>query len=136
MIFTTEVGFHTEGEIGIIDLTQLLEGAARESGIDDGIMLVFHPGSTGALTCIEYESGCLDDFRRMLNEIVPKGAGWKHDRIDNNAHSHLRASLIGQDLTLPIQNGSIVTGTWQQPVFVELDVRPRQRRLILKIVGE
>ena len=135
-MYTTEIQFQTKGEIEIIDLTQILEGVIRESGIQEGMLFAFNPGSTGALTCIEYEPGVLDDFKKVLSQIVPKGAGWKHDRIDSNAHSHLRASLIGQDLTLPVEGGSLRTGTWQQPVFIELDVRPRSRRLIVKIFGE
>lgn len=136
MLHSTEISFRTRGEIDIIDLTSTLEAFVQESGVSEGILHVFHPGSTGALTFIEYEHGVLDDFRRMLNEIVPKGAGWKHDRIDDNAHSHLRASLIGQEITIPIEDGRLITGTWQQPVFVELDVTPRSRRLLLKAIGE
>jgi len=93
-------------------------------------------GSTGALTAIEYESGVLDDFKSILEKLVPKGAGYKHDRIDSNAHSHLRASLIGPSLSLSIHKGRLQLGTWQQPVFVCLDVRPRSRRIAITIIGE
>ncbi len=85
---------------------------------------------------MEYESGAVADFKRLIKELAPKGANWLHDRIDNNAHSHLRAALIGPSLTIPIKNGELVLGTWQQPVFLELDIHPRRRRLQVTILGE
>ncbi len=88
------------------------------------------------MTTIEYESRVLDDFREILEKLVPKGAGYKHDMIDSNAHSHLRASLIGPSLSISIQNGNLKLGTWQQPVFVCLDVRARSRTVAVTIIGE
>ena len=93
-------------------------------------------GSTGALTTIEYETRILDDFRNLLNKLVPKAAGYEHDLIDSNAHSHLRASLIGPSLTIAIHDGLLQLGTWQQPVFVCLDIRPRSRQVAVTIIGE
>ncbi|MFW9853127.1 MAG: secondary thiamine-phosphate synthase enzyme YjbQ, partial [Candidatus Thorarchaeota archaeon] len=104
--------------------------------IKEGVLLANVIGSTGALTTIEYETRVLDDFRAILEKLIPKGAGYKHDMIDSNAHSHLRASLIGPSLSISIQKGNLKLGTWQQPVFVCLDVRSRSRTVAITIIGE
>ncbi|NJE27123.1 YjbQ family protein, partial [Thermococcus sp. MV5] len=93
-------------------------------------------GATGAIVTIEHESGLLEDFKRALMELIPKGAGYLHDRIDDNAHSHLRATLLGASECFPVIDGRLIRGTWQQIFFVELDVRPRHRRVVVQVVGE
>lgn len=128
--------FNTDGEIDIVDLTRDLRSFVAKSSVKNGVLTANTIGSTGALTTIEYESGVLDDFRQILQKLVPKGAGYKHDYIDSNAHSHLRASLIGPSISISIQDGKLQLGTWQQPVFVCLDVKPRSRRVAVTIVGE
>ncbi len=128
--------FQTKGEIDIIDLTSQFSKYVAESNIKEGVLLANVIGSTGALTAIEFESRVLEDFREILEKLVPKGAGYKHDMIDSNAHSHLRASLIGPSLSISIQNGNLKLGTWQQPVFVCLDVRSRSRTVAVTIIGE
>ena len=135
-ILSETVKFQTEGEITIVDLTYEFEKLVSESGIKSGLLSANVIGSTGALTAIEYESRVLEDFRNLLHKLVPKGAGYKHDLIDSNAHSHLRASLIGPSLSLSIQDGRLQLGTWQQPVFVCLDVGSRSRRVAVTIIGE
>ena len=135
-IFEETLQFQTDGEIDIVDLTHEFGKLVSKSGIKKGMLSANVIGSTGALTAIEYESGVLEDFRNILHKLIPKGAGYKHDRIDSNAHSHLRASLIGPSLSLSVQNGRLQLGTWQQPVFVCLDVRPRSRRVAITIIGE
>ncbi|NPA48326.1 MAG: YjbQ family protein [Thermococci archaeon] len=136
MIHTAELHFSTDGEIDLVDITADVERVVGESGIENGHVLVFVPGATGAIVTIEHESGLLDDFRRALRELIPKGKGYLHDRIDDNAHSHLRATLLGASECFPVVNGRLVRGTWQQIFFVELDVRPRHRRVIVQVVGE
>ena len=136
MIYTKELRFSTRGEIDLVDITAEVERAVEESGIQNGIALVFVPGATGAIVTIEHESGLLEDFKRALMELIPKGKGYLHDRIDDNAHSHLRATLLGASECFPVVNGRLVRGTWQQIFFVELDVRPRHRRVIVQVVGE
>ncbi|WP_324736481.1 secondary thiamine-phosphate synthase enzyme YjbQ [Thermococcus sp. SY098] len=131
-----ELHLSTRGEIDLVDITHEVERFVEESGITNGQVLIFVPGATGAVVTIEHESGLLEDFKRILKELVPKGQGYKHDLIDNNAHSHLRASLLGPSLVLPIIDGELVRGIWQQIFFVELDVRPRKRRIILQAIGE
>lgn len=131
-----ELHFSTRGEIDLVDITHEVERFVEESGIMNGQVLIFVPGATGAVITIEHESGLLEDFKRILKELVPRGQGYKHDLIDNNAHSHLRASLLGSSLVLPIIDGRLVRGIWQQIFFVELDVRPRRRRIVLQAIGE
>ena len=136
MIYTKELRFSTEGEIDLVDITHEVERVVEESGIKNGQVLVFVPGATGAIVTIEHESGLLEDLRRALRELIPKGRGYLHDRIDDNAHSHLRATLLGASECFPVVDGRLVRGTWQQIFFVELDVRPRHRRVIVQVVGE
>ncbi len=133
---TKTVSLQTQGEIEIIDLTTHVERFISEAGLTNGIITLFVPGSTGAITTIEYEPGCINDLKRAIRMILPEKQGWQHDRIDNNAHSHLRAAFLGPSLSIPVENGSAVLGTWQQPVFIELDVRPRHRRIVLTAIGE
>ncbi|WP_297475090.1 secondary thiamine-phosphate synthase enzyme YjbQ [Thermococcus sp.] len=136
MICMKELRFSTDGEIDLVDITAEVERVVAESGIKNGYVLVFVPGATGAIVTIEHESGLLEDFRRALRELIPKGAGYLHDRIDDNAHSHLRATLLGASECFPVVDGRLIRGTWQQIFFVELDVRPRHRRVIVQVVGE
>ena len=136
VVFTKELHFSTRGEIDLVDITAEVEKVVRESGIKSGHVLVFVPGATGAIVTIEHESGLLEDFKRILRELVPKGRGYLHDRIDDNAHSHLRATLLGASECFPVVDGKLIRGTWQQIFFVELDVRPRHRRVIVQVVGE
>ncbi|MBC7095212.1 MULTISPECIES: secondary thiamine-phosphate synthase enzyme YjbQ [Thermococcus] len=135
-VLTEELRFSTRGEIDLVDITRDIEEIVEKSEIKNGQVLVFVPGATGAIVTIEHENDLLEDFKRVLRELVPKGAGYKHDIIDNNAHSHLRASLLGSSLVLPIVDGKVVRGLWQQIFFVELDVRPRRRRLVVQIMGD
>ena len=135
-VHAEELRFSTEGEIDLVDITHEVERIVRESGIKNGQALVFVPGATGAIVTIEHESGLLGDFRRALRELIPKGAGYLHDRIDDNAHSHLRATLLGTSECFPVVDGKLVRGTWQQIFFVELDVRPRHRRVVVQVMGE
>ncbi|ASJ02144.1 hypothetical protein A3L09_02095 [Thermococcus profundus] len=135
-VHTEELRFSTEGEIDLVDITAEVERVVEESGIENGQVLVFVPGATGAIITIEHESGLLEDFKRALKELIPRGKGYLHDRIDDNAHSHLRATLLGASECFPVVDGRLVRGTWQQIFFVELDVRPRHRRVIVQVVGE
>ena len=131
------IELNTKGEMDIIDITHDVQEIVEESGIEDGIALIFCPGSTGAITTIEYEDGLLYDLPQALEKIAPKNAYYRHEEKwhDGNGHSHVRASIIGPSLTVPIENRRLILGTWQQIVFVECDVRPRRRRIIVHIVG-
>jgi secondary thiamine-phosphate synthase enzyme len=135
---TKQLSIHTRGEGDILDVTGTVAEAVAETKLKNGIVTVFVPGSTGALTTIEYEPGLLKDFPNMLERIAPKNLVYEHEKRwhDGNGHSHVRASLIGPSLTIPFANGKLTLGTWQQLIFMELDVRSRARNLILQIMGE
>jgi secondary thiamine-phosphate synthase enzyme len=122
----------------VIDITERVAAAIRECGVHSGIAVVFVPGATAAVTTIEHELGLVDDIRAALERIVPEEIQYSHDQKwgDGNGHSHIRASLIGPSLTVPFQDGQLMLGTWQQIVFLELDNKPRKRRIILQILGE
>lgn len=137
-VYQGEIELETKGENDMIDLTDEVQRVVKESGIKEGIACIFVPGSTGAITTIEYESGLMKDMPRALERIAPKNEYYHHHETwhDYNGHSHLRASIIGPSLTVPITDGKIVHGTWQQIVFIEMDVRSRHRRILVKVLGE
>jgi secondary thiamine-phosphate synthase enzyme len=122
----------------IIDITAEVQKIVEKSGIKDGIACIFCPGSTGAITTIEYEDGLIYDLKNAMERIAPKNAYYKHEERwhDANGHSHIRASIIGASLSLPVENGEIMLGTWQQIVFIECDVRNRERKIIVHVFGE
>jgi secondary thiamine-phosphate synthase enzyme len=137
-VYCGEVNIETNGDVDIVDITSDVQDVISKSKIKDGIVCVFVPGSTGSITSIEYEPGLMKDFPRALEKIAPKGIHYDHHETwhDDNGHSHVRASLIGPSTTFPIKNGKLIHGTWQQLVFVELDTGPRNRNIIVQIVGE
>lgn len=137
MILTSYSDFETcVGDV--IDITERVEAAVQESGLQSGIAVVFVPGATGAVTTIEHEPGLIDDIRAALEVIAPEEREYAHNQKwgDGNGHSHIRASLIGPSLTVPFLEAKLSLGTWQQIVFLELDNRPRRRRIIIQILGE
>ncbi len=138
IVVETEVGIKTSGELDIVDITGEIAKIVSKTGIKNGIANVFVPGSTGAVTTIEYEPGLLKDLPNSLERVAPRNAEYEHEKTwhDGNGHSHVRASIIGPSITIPIKDGALRLGTWQQVVFVELDVRPRSRRLVVTCLGE
>jgi secondary thiamine-phosphate synthase enzyme len=137
VISTIYLEFETSIE-DIIDITERVAVAVQESGLQSGIAVIFVPGATGAITTIEHEPGLIDDIRAALERIAPKHLQYAHDQRwgDGNGHSHIRASLVGPSLTVPFAIGQLMLGTWQQIVFLEMDNRPRERRIIVQIMGE
>jgi secondary thiamine-phosphate synthase enzyme len=137
-VLSETIQIHSEGEGDIIDITAQLSNVVKESKIRNGIVTVFVSGSTAAITTIEYEPGLIHDFPEMLSRIVPKSIEYKHDNTwhDGNGHSHVRSSLIGPSITIPIIQGKLTLGTWQQVVLLEMDTRSRNRAVILQIMGE
>ena len=134
----TTVEIPTTADTDIVDLTPEVRSFVQESGVDCGWLLVFVPGSTGAITTIEYESGCLADLQRAFEQLAPRDGEYAHNLRwgDGNGYSHLRAALIGPSLTVPIEAGDLLLGTWQQIVLCDFDNRPRRRRVLLQIAGE
>jgi secondary thiamine-phosphate synthase enzyme len=137
-VLTEHISVKTKGEVDIIDLTDKIDGAVENSGLNKGIVTIFVPGSTGALTTIEYEPGLLQDFPAALERIAGKDISYEHEKRwhDGNGHSHVRASILGPSLTVPFNDSKLILGTWQQIVFIELDVRSRARNIVLQIIGE
>ena len=137
VVVTKEVHLRTEGEVQIIDITDIVNRALDESEIENGIVTVFVPGSTAAVTTIEYEPGLLKDLPAALERLFPKDIQYEHEKRwhDGNGHSHVRAAFLGPSLTIPFRNKRMMLGTWQQLVFVELDNKPRSRKIILQIIG-
>ncbi len=138
MIFSETISFNTRGFSDIIDITDRVESIVKRSKIENGLVTVFCPGSTGAITTIEYESGVLRDLQRAIERIVPSNIPYEHDQRwgDGNGFSHVRAAFMKPSLTIPIQNGNLILGTWQQIVFIDFDNRRRQRNLFVQILGE
>ena len=120
------------------DITELLTRVIADSGLRSGILTVFCPSSTSALTTIEFESGAVRDLKRLLDEIVPPGREYAHNARwgDGNGHSHVRAALLGPSLSVPFVDGKLTLGTWQQVIHIDFDVRPRRRELVLQLIGE
>ncbi|MDG6255988.1 MAG: secondary thiamine-phosphate synthase enzyme YjbQ [Methanomicrobiaceae archaeon] len=137
-MYQTDISLTTHGEGDIIDLTPEVRSAVAESGVREGLVNLFIPGSTAALTTIEFEPGVLSDLRRALAVLAPDSISYEHDRAwgDGNGRSHVKAALVGPSLTIPLRNGSMLTGTWQQIVLLELDVRStRQRTVHVTVLG-
>jgi secondary thiamine-phosphate synthase enzyme len=132
-----ELTVATRGRGHVVDLSGELDRWLAEIGAGDGLINVFTPGSTAAVTTIEFEDGALRDLDEALERIAPSDRTYHHDRRwgDGNGFSHLRAALMGPSLTLPVATGSAVRGTWQQVVVVDCDNRARQRRVVLSYMG-
>lgn len=137
-VVTRYLEIKSDRELSMIDLTDKVKSIVENVGFSNGIVTIFSPGSTGAMTTIEYEEGLLRDFPAMLDRVAPKNIAYEHQKRwhDYNGHSHVRAALLGPSLTIPFVKGKLTVGTWQQIVFIELDTRARSRKLILQILGE
>ncbi len=138
MIATRELQLRTRGEYDVHDISDQIARAVQESKLQNGIVTVFCPGSTGGLTTIEFENGVVEDLRDVLDEISPPDHPYRHHLRwgDDNGHSHIRAALVGPSLTVPFVNGKLTLGTWQQIVFIDFDTRPRSRSLVVQVMGE
>jgi len=138
MVYTGYVELSTRGHADMHDLTPKVEQILTDCEVQIGTVTVFTPSSTSAITTIEFESGALEDLRRALDEIAPPNRDYQHNLRwgDGNGHAHLRSALLGTSLTVPVVDGRLILGTWQQILFIDFDVRPRQRRLVVQVVGE
>ena len=138
MIVTDSIKLKTRGHADMLDITGEVDAKVRDSGVTSGIVTIFCPGSTSAVTTIEYESGALADLKRVFDEIVPPDREYAHNLRwgDGNGHSHVRAALLGPSLSVPFVDGELQLGTWQQITYCDFDNRSRSRRLIVQIVGE
>ncbi|MCB2178749.1 secondary thiamine-phosphate synthase enzyme YjbQ [bacterium] len=128
----------TEGNTDIHDITPAVAQAVQQSGLESGTATIFCPSATSALTTLEYESGCVQDLRRLFDEILSPERDYAHNARwgDGNGHSHARAALLGPSLTVPFIERRLTLGTWQQIIYVDFDTRPRRRSLVVQIIGE
>ncbi len=138
MIRTSTISFRSAGNADFHDITEALQDAVSSGSLRYGTLTVFCPSSTTAVTTIEYEPGALGDLRRLFDEIIPQEREYGHNARwgDGNGHSHVRAALLGPSLTIPVVNGKLALGTWQQVVHVDFDNRPRHRELLVQLMGE
>jgi secondary thiamine-phosphate synthase enzyme len=132
---STQLRFQTDGNGDVVDVTP---GVAEIVGATtgSGIASVFVPGATAAITTMENEPGNVFDLRQLLDRLVPRDAGWEHNRLnhDSNAHAHIRAAIVGPSETIPFEAGRLMLGTWQQIVLVDFDDRPRERTVIVNVI--
>ena len=128
----------TTSNTDIIDITPQVQEEIQRSAIRNGHATLFVPGSTAALTTIEYERGVINDLRKAIERIAPKDLYYEHDERwgDGNGYSHVRAALLGPSLHIPVIDGKLTLGTWQQIVLLDFDNRPRKRRIVMQMAGE
>jgi len=139
MVKTKQLTVKTKGNCDIINLTEQVQDFVLKSGIIEGTVTVFNVGSTGAITTTEYEPGLVNyDIKALFDKIAPANDSYEHEKTwhDDNGHSHVRASLLGPSLSVPVVDGKLTLGTWQQIILVDFDTRPRNRTVICQINGE
>ena len=130
------IKLETKGRDQMIDLTGKVAEIVREAKIKEGLVTVFVPGSTASVTTIEYEPGLIKDIKEPLEHLAPSDRKYAHDDAcgDGNGYSHLRASVIGPSLSIPIEGGRMTLGTWQQVVLIDHDIRPRSREVVVQVI--
>ncbi len=131
---TTKFKIQTQGGLALIDITERVNSAIASLGRAEGVCVIFVPHATAALIMSEHENGLLEDLKKLTESWIPQGAGYRHDETDRNAHAHLRSTLFGQSLTLPVERGKLALGLWQSVFFLESDVVPRSRTIMVTVV--
>lgn len=136
-VATGSIEFASGGHADVVRITGEVRETVKQTGLQDGTVTVFAPGATGAVTTIEFEPGVVQDLQQVLDELVPPGRTWQHNinNGDGNGHSHVRAGILGPSLTVPFVDGRLTLGRWQEIVFVDFDARPRDRRLVVQVMG-
>ncbi len=137
-VITKHLKFATQGHTDIIDITEKVAQCVEESKPRQGIVTIFVPGATGGITTVEYEPGLVKDLKVTFERLASEKIEYAHNLRwgDGNGYSHVRASLLGPSLTIPFVKGSLQLGTWQQIIFIDFDNRPRNRELVVQIMGE
>jgi secondary thiamine-phosphate synthase enzyme len=138
MVVNERIALKTEGNGHVLDITDEVRRHLRGSGLRNGIVTLFTPSSTSALTTTEYESGVVHDLQQLFERVAPSGIEYRHNLRwgDGNGHSHVRHALFGPSLTIPFVEGQLTLGTWQQVIFVDFDNRSRSRAVVVQIIGE
>lgn len=137
-VITDYIAISTRGRSDMLDITDDVRTILLKTGLENGTVTVFAPGSTAGITTVEFEPGLRKDLPEAFEAIAPSGKRYHHDDTwgDGNGHSHVRASLLGPSLTVPFVNGKLTLGTWQQIILVDFDNRPRSRELVVQMMGE
>jgi secondary thiamine-phosphate synthase enzyme len=138
MIHQSEIELETRGEGQMHDITTEVAGIVRESSVSAGLVHIFNIGSTGSIGTVEFEPGLVEDVPMILNRLMPPSTDYGHERTwhDGNGHSHLQATLLGPELTVPVRAGEPVLGTWQQIFHIDCDNKARRRRVMVTVMGE
>ncbi len=137
IVKNTRLSVKTRGFSDCLDITPELHKCLKDSGIGDGLLTAINPGSTGAITTIEFESGAVNDLKRALEALAPMDAEYEHNLRwqDGNGFSHVRAALMKPSLSIPVMEGKLCLGTWQQVVLLDFDNKPRTRSLVIQLIG-
>ncbi len=138
MVVQEQIRLQSPGPGHMTDITAEVRSIVSASPIDAGVVHIFNVGSTGAIGAIEFEPGLQQDLPEILDRLMPPSLEYGHEQAwhDGNGHSHLQATLLGPSLTVPVRDGSLVLGTWQQIIHLECDIRPHDRQLMVTIIGE
>ena len=135
-VFFRELTLSTKELFDLVDITREVEEAVSESGVSNGMCLVYAPHATAAIVVNEHESGLMKDILRKVQDLFPRGAGWLHDRIDDNAHAHLGSALISSSRIFPVRGRRLVRGTWQNIFLLEMDGPRASRRVVIEVLVE
>lgn len=139
MVKSSKIQVKTKGNCHVVDITTEVAGAIKKAGVTEGTVTVFNVGSTAAITTTEYEPGLAKyDIAAAFERIAPRSGRYEHEKTwhDDNGHSHVRASVLGPSLSVPIVEGQLTLGTWQQIILVDFDTRARTRTIVCQIIGE
>ncbi|MFC1548521.1 secondary thiamine-phosphate synthase enzyme YjbQ [Candidatus Omnitrophota bacterium] len=138
MTITKYISVNTKGKTDVIDITPECQDIIDATDLEDGIITIFNPGSTGGLTTIEYEPNLVKDLKDALEIVAPSDKTYEHYKTwhDDNGSSHIRSSLMGPSITVPFSDKVLTLGTWQQIVFCDFDMQPRKRQLVVQVMGE
>ena len=136
-VVTGFIEFASRGDADIVKITEEVVETVKQAGLMDGTVTVFVPGATGAVTTLEYEPGVVEDVQKALDGLAPANGSYRHNLTlgDGNGHSHVRAGLLGPSLTIPFVDGRLTLGQYQDIVFCDFDTRPRERRLVVQVMG-
>jgi secondary thiamine-phosphate synthase enzyme len=134
---TSSLSFSTRGDADVVDITADVQRAVEEAGVEEGQALVFVRGSTAAISTMEFEPGGVADLREMLERLIPAQGDYEHNRLnhDSNSHAHQRATVVGPSEAVPVLDGRLTLGTWQQLVLVDFDDRPRERTVVVQVLS-
>jgi secondary thiamine-phosphate synthase enzyme len=138
MMSSHTITLHTQGFNDTHNLTAQVGALVRKAGLTTGLVTVFVPGSTAGITTIEFERGAVEDLKKAIERLAPQSVHYDHDQRwgDGNGFSHVRAALLGPSLTIPVAHGVLQLGTWQQIVLIDFDNRPRDREIVVQMVGD